>query len=40
MMPVCGGNATLASLLFAINFVLLNWCIAYTLYKKRIYIKI
>lgn len=40
MMPVCGGNATLASLLFAINFVLLNWCIAYTLYKKSIYIKI
>lgn len=40
MMPVCGDNATLASLAFAITFVLLNWCIAYVLYKKRIYIKI
>lgn len=40
MMPVCGENATLASLAFAITFVFLNWCIAYALYKKRIYIKI
>jgi len=40
MMPLCGDNATLASLIFALSFVLLNWCIAYPLYKKRIYIKI
>ncbi len=39
MMPLCG-DATLASLLFAISFVLLNWSIAYILYKKHIYIKI
>lgn len=39
-MPLCGGNATLASLLFAITFVLVNWCVGYILYKKKIYIKI
>lgn len=40
MMPVSGDDATLASLLFAISFVLFNWCIGYILYKKHIYIKI
>lgn len=40
MMPVCGGSAVNASLLFAITFVLFNWCIGYILYKKKIYIKI
>ncbi len=39
-MPLCSGDATLASLLFAITFVLFNWCIGYILYKKHIYIKI
>lgn len=38
--PLCAGNATLASLIFAISFVLFNWCIGYILYKKKIYIKI
>lgn len=38
--PICGGNATLASLVFAILFVMFNWCIGYILYKKKIYIKI
>ncbi len=40
LMPVCGDDATLASLLFAILFVMLNWCVGYILYKKKIYIKI
>lgn len=39
-MPLCGDDATLASLIFAISFVMLNWCIGYILYKKKIYIKI
>lgn len=39
-MPLCQGDATLASLLFAIIFVLFNWCIGYILYKKHIFIKI
>ncbi|MDE5594951.1 MAG: DUF5009 domain-containing protein, partial [Muribaculaceae bacterium] len=37
---LCGGNQTLASLCFAILFVLFNWCIGVILYKKKIYIKI
>lgn len=37
---LCCGNATLASLVFAILFVLFNWCIGVILYKKKIYIKI
>ena len=36
----CCGNATLASLCFALLFVLFNWCIGAVLYKKKIYIKI
>lgn len=39
-MPLCGDDATLASLLFAITFVLINWLIGLILYKKKIYIKI
>lgn len=38
--PLCGGNATLASLCFAICFVLVNWVVGYILYRKKIYIKI
>ena len=40
LMPLCGGDATLASLIFAIVFVFLNWCVGYILYRKKIYIKI
>lgn len=40
LQPLCGSDATLASLIFAILFVLFNWCIGYILYKKKIYIKI
>lgn len=40
LMPLCCGDATLASLLFALLFVALNWCIGLILYKKKIYIKI
>lgn len=40
LMPACADNAILASLCFAILFVLLNWCIGDILYKKKIYIKI
>lgn len=34
------GDATLASLVFALLFVLINWLIGLILYKKKIYIKI
>lgn len=34
------GDDTLASCIYAILFVCLNWCIGYILYKKKIYIKI
>ncbi len=40
LMPICCDDATLASLIFALLFVLLNWCVGYVLYKKKIYIKI
>lgn len=40
MLPLSGGDTTLASLLFALAFVGFNWIIGYILYKKRIYIKI
>ena len=40
LLPLCGDDATLASLIFAILFVLLNWCVGYVLYKKKISIKI
>lgn len=40
LMPICRDDATLASLIFALLFVLLNWCVGYVLYKKKIYIKI
>lgn len=40
LVPLCGDNTCFASLLFAITFVLINWCIGYILYKKKIYIKI
>lgn len=39
-MPVCGGDATLASLFFAITFVCICWLVGYYLYKHKIYIKI
>lgn len=40
LMPLCAGDATLASLIFAICFVIVNWMVGYILYKKQIYIKI
>ncbi|MCM1033066.1 MAG: DUF5009 domain-containing protein [Odoribacter sp.] len=40
LMPICCGDATLASLTFAISFVLVNWLVGLILYKKKIYIKI
>ncbi|MBD5246217.1 MAG: DUF5009 domain-containing protein [Barnesiella sp.] len=39
LIPICGDD-TLASLVFAISFVLVNWIVGYALYKKKIYIKI
>lgn len=39
LIPLCGDD-TLASLIFALLFVSLNWIIGYALYKKKIYIKI
>lgn len=40
LIPVCQGNATMASLLFALLFVGVNWCVGLILYRKKIYIKI
>lgn len=40
LMSLCGGDATLASLIFALGFVFVIWCFGYVLYKKKIYIKI
>ena len=34
------GDATVASCVYALLFVCLNWSIGYILYKKKIYIKI
>ncbi len=39
-MPLSGDDATLASLLFALSFVIVNWLVGLVLYKKKIYIKI
>ena len=38
--PLCLGNPTLASLLFALLMMALNWSIGLILYRKKIYIKI
>lgn len=35
-----GGDETLASLAYAIAFVVLNWAVGYILYKRQIFIKI
>lgn len=40
MIPIAGGNLTLASLLFALSFVCTTWIFGYVLYKNKIYIKI
>ena len=40
LLPLCGGDKAMASAGFAIIFVLINWCVGYILYKKRIYIKL
>lgn len=39
LLPVCGDQA-MASAGYAVFFVLLNWCVGYFLYKKKIYIKL
>lgn len=36
----CMGNEFLASFLFALLFITLNWMVGYVLYRKKIYIKI
>lgn len=38
--PVAGDNETLASLFFALTFVIFIWIFGYILYKNKIYIKI
>lgn len=40
LVPLCAGDDTLASLIFALAFVGVNWLVGYFLYKKKIYIKI
>ena len=40
MIPVAGGDETLASFLFALCFVITTWIFGYILYKNKIYIKI
>ncbi len=39
-LPIAGDDAMLASLLFAVIFVCINWCVGYILYRNKIYIKI
>lgn len=39
-MPIAGGDETLASLFFAITFVIAVWSVGYVLYRNKIYIKI
>ena len=38
MQPLFGD--TCGSLVYALVFVAINWCIGYQLYKRKIYIKI
>lgn len=38
--PMCGPYTQLASLLYALIFVCINWAVGLILYKKKIYIKI
>ncbi len=40
LVPLCAGDDTLASLFFALLFVVLIWLIGLILYRKKIYIKI
>ncbi len=40
LIPLCAGNATLASLFYAIFVVVAVWLVGLTLYKKKIYVKI
>lgn len=40
LVPLCFDDMTLASLCYAVLFVLVNWCVGYVLYKKNIIIKI
>ena len=40
LIPVAGGDLTLASLFFALLFVFTVWCVGYILYRNKIYIKI
>lgn len=40
LIPVSGGDLTLASCLFAVLFVIFTWCFGYVLYRNKIYIKI
>lgn len=40
LVPACCDDTTLASLLYALIFVTINWLIGLILYKKKIYIKI
>lgn len=40
MTPLCCGDKAMASAATAIVFVLINWCVGYWLYKKKIYIKL
>lgn len=37
---LCCGDKTLASLIFALLFVMLNWSVGYILYKKKIIVKL
>lgn len=40
LVPLCQGNDTLASLVFALAMVLVNWLVGYILYRKKVFIKI
>lgn len=40
LLPLCGDDATFASFMFAVVFLVVNWLIGLILYKKKIYIKL
>lgn len=40
LVPLCQDNEILASLVFALAMVMVNWAIGYILYRKKVFIKI
>ncbi len=40
LVPLCQDNEILASLVFALSMVMVNWAVGYILYRKKVFIKI